>query len=190
MFASENLGCFCSATWERATRFPCTPGRTVIHQEAFQLQQLVFEVASFTPSERTGIYRLRCALRRRLAQHQQYEVTDALCRFANGLAAAHVDSCPLSLTSKSSQVGLAAWCVTRNLVCVPARDHPPMFGAFRVHQRPIPKLLPLFDPFAFVRFLSPATVLHNLHAAAHNQEHIVLHDPSTTPHPQKKQSNT
>ena len=93
----------------RAARHPpYSQGGQVIHQEAFLLQRLGFEVAALAPSEWIGINRLRCALRR--GQRQQDAATDAMSHLANRLAAAHIDACPFSLASKASQVGHAAWC--------------------------------------------------------------------------------
>ena len=52
------------------------------------------------------------------ALHQQGgAVTGAISDFANRFAAAHIDSCPFSPTSKASQVGFAAWFVSAPLYC-------------------------------------------------------------------------
>ena len=87
----------------------------VIHQEAFLLQRLGFELAIPALSEWIEINRLRCALRRGL--DPQDAVTDAMSHVANRLAAPHIGTCSFTLASKVSQEGLSAWCVSAFFFC-------------------------------------------------------------------------
>ena len=71
----------------------------IVHQEAFLLQQIGFELAMLVTSAWIEICRLRCALQR--GHGPRDEVTDITCHLTNRLAATLSDSCPFSLASKS-----------------------------------------------------------------------------------------
>ena len=83
------------------------PHAITVHQQSFLAATTWLRIGNL------GTFRVRPAERR----GPQDALKDPISHLADRLAAPHIVSCPFSLASKASQVGLPAWIVSAVFCC-------------------------------------------------------------------------